>query len=168
MARKTTPDSFARLVEAARAASPRIAITTDIIAGFPGESEKEFTESLAFTRRMNFAGGHIFTYSARPGTAAARMPNPVAKSIRKLRSAMLREAVAESGTRYRQSFAGEELEVLWESTDAYGPEGWRLHGLTDNYLRVTALSSERLWNQISRVRLTDVSEETALGQITGR
>ncbi len=168
MARKTTPDSFARLLEAAREVSPRMAITTDIIAGFPGESEQAFLESLEFTRQMNFAAGHVFPYSARPGTAAARMPNQVAKAVRKQRAAALREAVAETGRKYRESFAGEVLDVLWESTDAYGPDGWKLHGLTDNYLRVTALSEQRLWNQISRVRLAEVTEETAVGQIVGQ
>ncbi len=77
MARKTTPESFAELVAAARLAIPDIAITTDIITGFPGESEVEFQESLAFVRQMHFAGGHVFTYSARPGTAAARLPDQV-------------------------------------------------------------------------------------------
>jgi threonylcarbamoyladenosine tRNA methylthiotransferase MtaB len=61
MARKTTPEDFARLVAAAREHIPEVAITTDVIAGFPGESEAEFAESLEFVRQMNFAGGHVFT-----------------------------------------------------------------------------------------------------------
>ena len=73
MRRKTTPGSFAALVQSARAAIPEVAITTDIIVGFPGETEAEFSETLEFVKGMNFAGGHVFTYSARPGTPAARM-----------------------------------------------------------------------------------------------
>ncbi len=73
MARKTTPASFKDLVEELRQVMPDAAVTTDIIAGFPGETESEFTESLQFVRDMNFAGGHVFTYSPRPGTGAARM-----------------------------------------------------------------------------------------------
>lgn len=159
MARKTTPESFSRLVRAARSVSPQIAITTDIIAGFPGETEAEFAQTLAFVEEMDFAAGHVFTYSARPGTAAARLPNQVPMQVRKQRNAQIRAVLAESGRRYRQQFAGAALEVLWESTDAYGPDGWRLHGLTDNYLRVTATAPERLWNQLSRVQVTGFTED---------
>lgn len=165
MARKTTPESFSRLVRAARAVSPDIAITTDIIAGFPGETEAQFAETLAFVEAMAFAAGHVFTYSARPGTAAARMANQVPMKIRRRRNAALRQVLAESAARYRARFLGKELEVLWESTDAYGPDGWRLHGLTDNYLRVSALSPDRLWNQLSRVRVVEAGEEACWGAI---
>ncbi|MHB1480930.1 MAG: MiaB/RimO family radical SAM methylthiotransferase, partial [Bellilinea sp.] len=68
MARNTSPAAFRRLVTVARHAAPGMAVTTDIIVGFPGEDEGEFSESLAFVQEMNFAGGHVFTYSTRPGT----------------------------------------------------------------------------------------------------
>jgi len=165
MARKTTPESFAQLVNAARSVSPEIAITTDIIAGFPGETEAAFSESLDFVRRMNFAAGHVFTYSARPGTAAARMPAQVPMEIRKRRNSDLRAVLAESSTRYSSRFIGADLKVLWESTDSYGPDGWRLHGLTDNYLRVITHAPERLWNQNSRVRIQGINEEGLSGLI---
>src|SRR6266545_6083681 len=73
MARKITPQTFRELVCAARDVMPDVAITTDIIAGFPGETDEEFAESLVFVHEMNFAGGHVFTYSPRPGTGAAKM-----------------------------------------------------------------------------------------------
>ncbi len=165
MARKTTPDSFARLVEAARKAAPGIAITTDVIAGFPGETEQAHAESLAFIRAMNFAGGHAFTYSARPGTAAARLAAQIPAAERKRRNAEIRAVFAESAARYRAAFVGAELTVLWETTDAYGPQGWRLHGLTDNYLRVSAYAPDRLWNQFSRVRLDKDTGEGFEGTI---
>ncbi len=165
MARKTTPETFARLVEAARRAAPQIAITTDIIAGFPGETEAEFIECLEYVRQVDFAAGHVFTYSPRPGTAAARMPNQVPMTERRRRNAALRAALAESSRRYRQQFIGAELEVLWEATGAYGPDGWRLHGLTGNYLRVNALSPERLWNQLSRVKLIELDNDGIIGEI---
>ena len=154
MARKTTPDTFAGLVAAARVASPDIAITTDVIVGFPGESEAEFAESLAFVERMGFAGGHVFSYSARAGTAAARMPNQSTKTVRKERSAVLRAVFEACAHAYRSAFIGSQLDVLWETTNAFGPRGWHLHGLTDNYLRVSALSPDRLWNTLTPVRLT--------------
>ncbi len=97
MARKVTPESFAHLVEAARSVVPDLAVTTDVIAGFPGESEDEFAESLAFVRSMRFAGGHVFTFSPRPGTAAARYQDQVPMAVRKERNALLRSVLAEFG-----------------------------------------------------------------------
>ncbi len=153
MARKTTPDSFARLVQAARAAAPHMAITTDVITGFPGETEAEFQESLDYVRSISFAAGHVFTYSTRPGTAAARMPDQVPPSLGKQRNAEMRAVFSVSKERYQEKFVGQTVEVLWESTDSFGPDGWRLHGLTDNYLHISTLSPDRLWNTFSRVRL---------------
>jgi threonylcarbamoyladenosine tRNA methylthiotransferase MtaB len=83
MARKTTPASFRELGAAARASIANVALTTDIIAGFPGETDDEFAESLEFVREMNFAGGHVFTYSPRPGTCAAKMKGQIKPELRK-------------------------------------------------------------------------------------
>ncbi len=149
MARKTTPESFARLVAAARKNCPDVAITTDIIVGFPGETQDQFKASLDFVRVMDFAQGHVFTYSERPGTAAARMSGQVPMEMRKQRSAEMRALLAESATRYRRRYITAEMDVLWESTDAFGPEGWRLRGWTGNYLPGIANSPQRLWNQLS-------------------
>jgi threonylcarbamoyladenosine tRNA methylthiotransferase MtaB len=165
MARKTTPESFMELVAAARLAIPDIAITTDIIAGFPGESEAEFQESLAFVRQMNFAGGHVFTYSARPGTAAARLPDQVPHALRKERNARLRSVLAESAQAYRSAFIGQVLPVLWESATGLGAAGWEISGLTGNYLRVHAESSRSLWNQITPVKLSAVTLDGLIGQV---
>ncbi len=165
MARKTTPESFAQLLASARSMIPQIAITTDVIVGFPGETEQAFQDSLSYVRQMNFASGHVFTYSARPGTAAARLSRQVPMAERKRRNAEMRAAFAESAERYRQQFLGTELGVLWESTDAYGPRGWRLHGLTDNDLRVASVSPQRLWNVMSKVRLQSVQGEVLFGEI---
>ncbi len=165
MARKTTRQSFAALVEAARRAAPDMAITTDIIVGFPGESEAEFAESLAFVRRMAFAGGHVFTYSPRPGTAAARMPDQVPHAVRKARNARMRQVFAESGARYRTRFIGTPRQVLWESAVALGPAGWTLSGLTDNYLRVRARAPQNLWNRLSRVLLLSEADGALQGVV---
>ncbi len=156
MARKTTPRSFVALLEAARKMVPDLAVTTDVIVGFPGESEAEFAESLAFVRRMEFAGGHVFTYSARPGTAAATMPDQVPYTIRKERNAQVRALLAESAGRYQGSFLGKVMPVLWESATAFGPDGWQLSGLTDNYLRVTAQAPRQCWNRITPVQMVGV------------
>jgi len=165
MARKTTPDFYAQLVNQARDAIPDVAITTDIIVGFPGETEQEFTESLEFVRQMGFAGGHVFSYSPRIGTAAANMPNQVAYALRKERNARMREVFTDATHDYQRRFIGQTLPVLWESARALGPEGWQLRGLTDNYLRVHAIAPQRLWNEITQVKLLDLSEGILKGKI---
>jgi threonylcarbamoyladenosine tRNA methylthiotransferase MtaB len=165
MARKTTPDDFARLVEAARAQVPDVAITTDVITGFPGETEAEFAESLAFVRQMKFAGGHVFTYSERPGTAAAKMPNQVPHPLRKKRNAAMRAVFEQLGLAYRARFVGERLAVLWETAVPEAPDYWMLSGLTDNYLRVRAQANHRIWNQITSVQLTETVDEGMVGEI---
>jgi threonylcarbamoyladenosine tRNA methylthiotransferase MtaB len=153
MARKTTRQAYAELVKMARQAIPKVAITTDIIVGFPGESDAEFKESLDFVREMHFARGHVFRYSARPGTAAARMPDQVLPPLRKERNAIMRTILAESEVAYKEEYIGQVLPVLWEATTDCNPEGWQMSGLTDNYLRVHALVPEPLWNQITPVRM---------------
>src|SRR5215211_94089 len=155
MARKTTPDSFRELVSAARAAIPDVAVTTDLIAGFPGETEAEFAESLAFVRQMEFAGGHVFTYSPRPGTGATKMKGQVKPEIRKKRNHILHEALEESAKSYRQKFVGRTMSVLWESTSEVGEGGWQMEGLTENYLRVNACALSPRWNEIDRVKIME-------------
>ncbi|MBL7162211.1 MAG: MiaB/RimO family radical SAM methylthiotransferase [Anaerolineales bacterium] len=166
MARKTTPDEYAQLVKTARAAIPNAAVTTDVIVGFPGESEAEFEESLDFVKSMNFAGGHVFSYSARPETAAARMPDHVLHPERKARNTQMRAAFENAQTRYQEQFLGKNLSVLWESATALGPGGWTVSGLTDNYLRVRAQADQRLWNQITLVKLTKLTDGGLVGQIS--
>ena len=165
MRRRITPEAYASLIGNARAAIPGVAITTDIITGFPSENEAEFEESLEFVRRMQFADGHVFTFSARPGTAAAEMPDQVPFAVRKVRNARMRSALDESAQRYQASFVGQELPVLWESAAALGPEGWEMSGLTGNYLRVSARAPRHLWNQITPVRLTGISAHGLQGQV---
>jgi threonylcarbamoyladenosine tRNA methylthiotransferase MtaB len=165
MARKNTPASFRRLVAAARRAIPDVAITTDVIAGFPGETAGEFDQSLDFVREMGFAGGHVFTYSTRPGTAAARMPGQVPHPVRKERNAQLRGVFEAASRNYAEKFLGRSLPVLWESALANGPGGWLLSGLSGNYLRVAAYAPEARWNRIDQVRLTEWSQYGMRGEI---
>jgi threonylcarbamoyladenosine tRNA methylthiotransferase MtaB len=165
MARKTPPQSFASLAAAARAAIPNVAITTDIIVGFPGETETEFEESLAFVEAMHFSSGHVFTYSARPGTAAARMPGQVPHAQRKARSLQMRKLFEKSAAAYQAGFLNQDVSVLWENTFEVVPQGWKVSGLTDNYLRVTSQATQDLWNRISPVRLAAVTRDGLTGII---
>lgn len=165
MARKTKPETFRRLVSAAREAAPGMAVSTDIIVGFPGEDEEEFSESLAFVEEMEFASGHVFTYSARPGTPAVRLKNPVPRAVAAERSVQMRQVIARSAEGFRRQFIGSEVEVLWEASDVRSPAGWKLHGLTDNYLRVETTAPEYLWNHITRVRLEGLNANSLVGVI---
>jgi threonylcarbamoyladenosine tRNA methylthiotransferase MtaB len=158
MRRKTTPQTFRELVAAARAVIPDVAITTDVIAGFPGETDEEFAEALAFVHAMDFAGGHVFTYSPRPGTGAAKMKGQVKPELRKKRNHILHAALEESARSYRQTFVGRRLSVLWESTSEMGEWGWRMEGLTGNYLRVTAITPSPRWNEIDEIQLINETE----------
>jgi threonylcarbamoyladenosine tRNA methylthiotransferase MtaB len=168
MARKTTPQTFRALVAAARQAIPDVAITTDIIAGFPGETEEEFAESLAFVQAMDFAGGHVFTYSPRPGTGAAKMKGQVRPELRKERNHILHEALEASAKSYRQNFLGRTLPVLWESTSEMGEWGWRMEGLTGNYLRVNAFAASPRWNEIDRVKIDQDDGDRMQGVIANK
>jgi threonylcarbamoyladenosine tRNA methylthiotransferase MtaB len=168
MRRKTTPGSFAALVQAARKSIAEVSITTDVIAGFPGETEAEFFESLEFIKSMDFAGGHVFSYSARPGTPAARMSAQVRHEVRKERNAILQAYFKEAAWGYRQRFIGQKMSVLWEATDQLSNDGWQLEGLTDNYMRVRATALEPRWNRLDRVELMENDEADGLrGSIEG-
>lgn len=166
MARKTTPENFSALVDAARSRIPDVSITTDVIVGFPGETEEEFQETAAFVENMDFSGAHVFTYSEREDTAAASMPGQVHNFTRKERNATLREIVDESAKSYREKFVGQKIDVLWESIEPNGDETWNLTGLTDNYLRVQSAASQPIWNQITPAQLIGIENNTLLGKIT--
>jgi len=165
MARKTTPQSFRELVRAARAGMPEVAITTDVIAGFPGETDDEFAESLEFVREINFAGGHVFTYSARPGTGAAKMKGQVRPALRKERNHRLHAALEESAGSYRRRFIGQTMSVLWESVSEVGEWGWQMQGLTGNYLRVNAFAPSPRWNELDRVLLNEEAGDQLKGRV---
>ena len=165
MARKTTPNSFRDLVAAARRLIPDVAVTTDVIAGFPSETEEEFAETLAFVEELEFAGGHVFTYSPRPETGAVRMKGQVRSEVRRQRNHTLQAVIADSAQRYRQQFVGQHLNVLWESTAELGEAGWRMEGYSDNYLRVTAFAETPRWNTVDRVFVSGQSEHGLFAQI---
>ena len=165
MARKTTPQSFRELIATARAAIPGVAITTDIIAGFPGETDDEFAETLDFVNEMQFSGGHVFSYSPRPGTGAGRMKGQVKPELRKKRNRILQEALEESAKSYREKFIGQTMSVLWESASEYGAPGWRMEGWTGNYLRVSAFAPSPRWNEMDEVVLASEGDGTVSGVI---
>ena len=166
MARKTSPPSFRALLASARAIMPEAAVTTDVIVGFPGETETEFRESLEFVEEMNFAGGHVFSFSPRPGTGAERMRGQIPAEVKKRRSHQFHASIERSAKSYQERFIGRTLPVLWESTTELGAQGWRLQGLTGNYLRVSACASSPRWNLMDWVDIKFATENGLAGEIT--
>ena len=158
MGRRYTTAEFAHMVETARAAIPGVAITTDIIVGFPGETDAHFAESLTFVESIGFARTHVFPYSARPGTAATSLPNHVPPSEKQARAARMRAVARRAAAQFQRRFVNQVVDVLWE-TRRNGQ--WR--GLTDNYLRVTAQSDDNLAQTITPVRLTACIDEALHG-----
>lgn len=150
MRRRYSTADYEGAVNMARGIIPELAVTTDIIVGFPGESDEEFESSYCFCERIGFAGLHIFPYSARPGTVAARMAHKVQPGTEKKRSQVMLRLGQKSAQSFRRKFLGRRLTVLWE--EEKGDEIWT--GLSDNYLRVFTRSEEQLRNRLLPVRLT--------------
>ncbi|MDK2981563.1 MAG: threonylcarbamoyladenosine tRNA methylthiotransferase MtaB [Chloroflexota bacterium] len=154
MGRRNTPTEFSALVERIRAVVPEIALTTDIMVGFPGETEADFEESRAFVESMHFAGGHVFSYSLRPGTPAEKLPERVRAADKKARSQAMRAVFTTASAAYRTQFIGRSADVLWEKAEQASGK-WKLQGLTDTYLRVESQAEQDLHNQISNVELAE-------------
>lgn len=165
MGRRITAGSFSRLVQAARATIPGVAITTDVITGFPGECQAEFSESSAFVKEMEFAGGHVFTYSARSGAPAASLPDQVPNAIARERNARMRAIVQDSSTTYMARHLGCKIQVLWEKAVPVSAGQWELSGLSDNYLRLRANSSVPCYNQLMDVHITGMRNGALVGEI---
>jgi threonylcarbamoyladenosine tRNA methylthiotransferase MtaB len=163
MGRRITTAEFAWLVETARAVIPDLAVTTDVIVGFPGEEEAAFRASYDFVVAMEFARLHVFRYSSRPGTAAACLSNQVPREMRNARARVMRELGARQESRFRQRFVGREMAVLWEQRQRDGL--WT--GLTDNYLRVVARAPGNLRNCLTTTRLLAVQNGHLVGEVAG-
>ncbi len=137
MARRTTVAKFAALLDQARAAHSDMAITTDIMVAFPGETDDDFETSLRTVRAMGFARLHVFRFSRRPGTAAATMNNQVPAHVAALRSERMHRLGANLEAMFQRRFAGRVMNVLWEHAQPV-PGGLQWSGLTGNFLRVVA------------------------------
>jgi len=160
MSRRCRSDEFAQLVSQAREQVPDFSVTTDIIVGFPGETEQEWQETLAFLEQIRFAHVHIFAFSAREGTKAATLPEPVPREIKRARSQQLHDLAARHRREALQQFVGRELDILVEGSQesaTAGAAGWS--GYTPNFLRVRLDSDRDLENRIVKVRTLGVSED---------
>jgi len=163
MGRPIKVGDFLRLVDRARAISPEIAITTDLIAGFPGETAEDFAATVQVVREVRFARLHVFPYSERPGTAALRLPNPVPRADRRARAQEVRVLGEAMAAAYRRQFVGRTLPVLWEPRNRAGE--WV--GLTDNYLEVRTRDERQLYNRVTPTRLMGEREGVLVGEVLG-
>lgn len=135
MARKCSQADFTRLVNTARRLIPGVSVSTDVMVGFPGETDAEFAESVGFVERMAFSRIHVFRFSPRTGTPAATMPNPPSSTTVAARAARVREVARRHQEEFHRRFLGRTVEVLWEGSDRVG-SARRWSGLTPNYIRV--------------------------------
>ena len=158
-------ETYKEIIYEIRSHIKDIAITTDIMVGFPGESNKEFEESLSFIRSMHFSGGHIFRYSLRPGTAAEKLGNQVSEQEKRRRSMLVRKAIKVSSEKYQIRFLNCVMTVLWEKAERTDSALFILHGLTGNYLRVKSTAGENLYNVISKVQLRSLDGSNLEGII---
>jgi threonylcarbamoyladenosine tRNA methylthiotransferase MtaB len=164
MARRYTAAEFAALVAGARAAIPDLAVTTDVIVGFPGETDDEFAESQAFVQTLSFARVHVFPFSPRAGTPAAQMPGQVPPPVKAERARVMRAEGTASARRFQHQFVGRTLDVLWESS-RQDHKGILWSGLTDNYLRVHVHTSADLANTLSPVYLVALTQDGLQGKL---
>jgi threonylcarbamoyladenosine tRNA methylthiotransferase MtaB len=161
MKRRYCVSDYQRAISLIRALVPGVAITTDIIAGFPGETEEEFEESYNFCRQLGFARIHVFAFSPRQGTQAARLPQQVDVQVKKQRSQKILALHKESAQKFRQQFTGKTMPVLWEKQSADGT--WS--GLTDNYIKVHTKSNEDLTNKLLPVKLVEMRGDEVWGRL---
>jgi threonylcarbamoyladenosine tRNA methylthiotransferase MtaB len=154
MRRPYTADGYAALVDKVRRAIPGVAITTDVLVGFPGETAAEFAESLSTVQEIGFAKVHVFPFSPRPGTAAEAMSDPVDPEAKRERTARMLAVAAAAERAFWQSQLGQRLSVLWERPKSLG----LAHGLTDNYVRVFCSTERDLWNRFVEVDLVELTD----------
>ena len=140
MARRCKTVEFSQIVHQARRQVPNINITTDIIVGFPGETEQEWQDSYNFIKQTRFGHIHIFTYSTRSGTKVAALPDPVLNTIKKQRSQQLHRLAEQMKQSFMQQNLGESVEILWEGQkEEIDASQHKVFGYTPNYLRVATI-----------------------------
>ena len=154
MNRRYTTKEFKDSVNLLRNAFKNVALTTDVIVGFPGETEEEFNETYNFLKDINFYEMHVFKYSPRRGTAAEKMPNQVDGEIKEERSKKLLELSKENELAFNKKYLGQEVEVLFEER-----EGKYFKGHTTNYILVYKETDEDLENKMLKVTIKNIDEQ---------
>ena len=159
MNRKYTAQAFEKEVNLLRRTFPDVALTTDVIVGFPGETEEEFNETYKYLRKIRFAKLHVFKYSPRKGTVAAKMKNQIDSAVKEKRSHKLIELSNECEIEFLDRYIGKKVKVLFEKQD-----GKYIKGHTTNYL-VVKVKEEKLENQIKEVKIVSRDELELIGEM---
>ena len=160
MNRKYSAEEFATIVKVLRKRRQDMNITTDIIVGFPGETEKDFDETCHFVTKMNFGKVHVFKYSKRKGTKAADMTDQVEDAVKSKRSDILIEISDKAARSFNEKFINRELEVLFE---AKNEKTGYFEGLTDNYIKVYCKSDLDLCDQFAYVKISGIMDDGLIG-----
>ena len=159
MNRKYTAETFEKEVNLLRKTFPDVALTTDVIVGFPGETEEEFNETYKYLSKIRFTKLHVFKYSPRKGTVAAKMKNQIDSTVKEKRSHKLIELSNECEIEFLDRYVGKELKFLFEKQD-----GEYIKGHTTNYLVVKAKETE-LENQIKDVKIVSRDNLELIGEM---
>lgn len=154
MNRRYTTDEFKHIVDKIRANIKDVSITTDIIVGFPGETNDEFSKTYEYLKELELLHMHIFKYSPRKGTPAATMQNQIEAQMKQLRSDKLLELNRKNFNNIASKYIDCEMEVLFESVSQNGYEG-----LTNNYIRVAVQSDKDIQGEILKVKITQIKDE---------
>ncbi|MFA7275989.1 MAG: tRNA (N6-isopentenyl adenosine(37)-C2)-methylthiotransferase MiaB [Pseudobdellovibrionaceae bacterium] len=162
MNRKHTVQSYLETIAKFRAARPDIALSSDFIVGFPGETDEDFEATLSLVRQLPFGSAFTFKYSARPGTPAANMQGLVPEKVKDERLQRLQALITASAETYNQSFVGKTLEVLFDGRQA--KEG-QLHGRTAYNQAVHADAHERLYGTVAEVEITRAGHMALHGHV---
>lgn len=163
MNRKYTTAEYREIVHRIRRTYPDVALTTDIIVGFPGETDEDFETTYRFVEEMNFSEIHVFKYSPRKGTPAAEFSNQIDGVVKHLRSEKLIALGEAMRSNYQSTFIGRIKDVLFENASSELDD--YIEGLTDNYLKVVVPYNENLEGEIKAVRLEEINKEYFLGKL---
>ena len=163
MKRSYSLDQYQRTVNLIKEMIPGVAITTDIMVGFPGESDEEFEQSYSFCQQAGFANIHVFPFSPRPETAAAGMPEQLKDKVKKERNQRMLELSRSCRRRFCEQFLGQTMPVLWEKETS--PGSGIYSGLTGNYIRVFTGSEKSLSNEITPVKLAGFHNQEMWGEV---
>ncbi|MDO4473885.1 MAG: tRNA (N(6)-L-threonylcarbamoyladenosine(37)-C(2))-methylthiotransferase MtaB [Eubacteriales bacterium] len=157
MNRRYSAEEYYEKCELLREVFDNPALTTDVIVGFPGETDEEFEESRAFVEKVNFYETHIFKYSRRQGTKAASMPDQVPKKVKTERSNIMLEMGREKQKNYEESFVGRTVEVLMEETVEIDGERYQI-GHTREYVKVRQKNEEIITNQLINIKIENTEQ----------
>ena len=160
MKRLYTREEFATFLERVVEAVPDVCLGTDVIVGFPGETDDDFRETYRFLKAMPFAYFHVFSYSARDHAPSRKLGNAVPREVIQERSRLLRELSARKRRLFHQRFVGKSVSVLFEQQ-----KNGIWEGLTPHYIRVRVKHPENLKNQIRMVRITEVNDHQVTGEL---